>query len=107
MQRIVAELTFARVDVSVYARRRDAFKQVMDEAGITYTDPEGAFYLFCKVPGGNDTAFVEHLKKHLILGVPGSGFGTPGWLRFAYCVDESLIRASVTAFRQAMASWNK
>jgi aspartate aminotransferase len=112
MQRIVAELTEARVDVGVYARRRDAFMQVLDAAGIEYAKPEGAFYLFCKVPPskhGNgeadDAAFVEHLKKHLILGVPGTGFAKAGWLRFAYCVDEGIIRASADAFKKAMESW--
>ena len=29
-----------------------------------------------------DKAFVEHLKKFLILRVPGSVFEKPGWLRF-------------------------
>ena len=112
MQRIVASLTDARVDVSIYAGRRDAFMKVLDEAGIEYAVPEGAFYLFCKVPGSktgrqeaDDKAFVEHLKKHLILGVQGSGFGKSGWLRFAYCVDEKIIRASGDAFKAAMESW--
>jgi aspartate aminotransferase len=121
MQRIVAELTFARVDVDVYARRRDAFKQVLDEAGLEYADPEGAFYLFVKAPakggaggesggiaGGksaDDAAFSAHLKKHLILGVPGTGFGKAGWLRFAYCVDEKIIRACGSAFKRAMETW--
>ncbi|MDR3114325.1 MAG: pyridoxal phosphate-dependent aminotransferase [Treponema sp.] len=105
MQRIVAELTFARVDVTVYARRRDAFKQVLDAAGITYAEPEGAFYLFCQVPKGDDRAFADHLKQYRILGVPGSGFGKPGWIRFAYCVEEKLIQASSEAFTQAMKTW--
>jgi aspartate aminotransferase len=109
----VAELTEETVDVGIYARRRDAFKEVLDKAGIPYADPEGAFYLFCKVPTrkgsgnavGDDAAFVDHLKRYLILGVPGSGFGQPGWVRFAYCVDETLIRASGEAFRKAMEAW--
>jgi len=113
MQRIVAELTNATVDVGIYARRRDAFTAILDEVGIEYAKPEGAFYLFCKVPqrrngGGepaDDATFVNHLKQHLILGVPGAGFGKPGWLRFAYCVDEQIIRASGTAFKKAMESW--
>jgi aspartate aminotransferase len=110
MQRIVAELTEETVDVEIYARRRDAFRQVLDAAGISYVEPEGAFYLFCKVPSGgdhagDDQAFIGHLKKHLILGVPGSGFGRPGWVRFAYCVDEKVIRASGPSFKQAMESW--
>ncbi|MCL2472209.1 MAG: pyridoxal phosphate-dependent aminotransferase [Treponema sp.] len=118
MQRIVAELTYARVDMDVYARRRAAFRKILDEAGIEYAKPEGAFYLFCKVPqrktasGGagnsavaDDLAFVDHLKKYLVLGVPGSGFAKPGWMRLAYCVDEKIIKASQAAFMQAMASW--
>jgi aspartate aminotransferase len=110
MQRIVGSLTQAKVDVSIYARRKDAFTKILDNVGIEYSKPEGAFYLFCKVPkskkdGQDDRAFVEHLKKHLILGVPGSGFGKAGWLRFAYCVDERIINASADAFKAAMENW--
>jgi len=111
MQRIVASLTEARVDVSIYRRRRDAFMKILDDVGIEYAVPEGAFYLFCKVPNSktgkeaDDKIFVEHLKKSLILGVQGSGFGKPGWLRFAYCVDEKIILASAPAFKDAMGSW--
>ncbi|MCL2242965.1 MAG: pyridoxal phosphate-dependent aminotransferase [Treponema sp.] len=117
MQRIVASLTEERVDVSIYARRREAFIKILNEAGIEYINPEGAFYLFCKAPakrkGRNekrvneidDKAFTEHLKKFLILGVPGSSFGKPGWLRFAYCVDEKIISASGNAFKTAMENW--
>jgi aspartate aminotransferase len=116
MQRIVAELTDAVVDVSVYERRRNALMEIIDAAGIEYAVPEGAFYLFCKVPArkingqpgdgiDDDGAFVEHLKRHLILAVPGSGFGKPGWLRIAYCVDEKIIRASASAFKQALEEW--
>jgi aspartate aminotransferase len=107
MQRIVAELTAARVDVEVYARRRDAFKKVLDDAGLSYAEPEGAFYLFAQVPGnsGDDGAFVNYLKKHRILGVGGSGFGKPGWVRFAYCIDEGVIKASAEAFKKAVTEW--
>ena len=111
MQRIVACLTEESVDVSIYARRRDAFMKVLDDAGIEYANPEGAFYLFCKVPKSKnsaqegDASFAEHLKKHLILGVPGTGFGKSGWIRFAYCTDEKIITASKDAFKAAMASW--
>jgi aspartate aminotransferase len=106
MQRAVAELTDEKAPVAVYAKRRDVFKKVLDDAGMSYAEPEGAFYLFAKVPGnGDDGKFVECLKKHLILAVPGSGFGAPGWVRFAYCVDEKVIRASAAAFKTALAEW--
>ncbi|GAB1482715.1 pyridoxal phosphate-dependent aminotransferase [Treponema sp.] len=115
MQRIVAEITDARVDVGIYQRRRDAFKRVLDAAGIEYAEPEGAFYLFCKVPkpksenesagAKDDIAFVMKLKEQLILAVPGSGFGAPNWFRLAYCIDEKIISASGAAFQAAVAAW--
>jgi aspartate aminotransferase len=115
MQRAVAALIDEKAPAAVYAKRRDAFKEVLDGAGIAYVDPEGAFYVFAKVPGeggsdaggpgGDDRRFVDCLKQHLILGVPGSAFGAPGWVRFAYCVDEKVIRASASAFKAAVAAW--
>jgi aspartate aminotransferase len=95
----------------VYASRRDAFIEVLKETGIEYAPPQGTFYLFCKVPArkkngpSEDSDFTAHLKKHLILGVPGSSFKKPGWVRFAYCVDAKLIRDSASAFRAAVAEW--
>ena len=86
---------------------------MLDNAGLRYAQPEGAFYFFAQVPTrkendqsiADDAAFSECLKKHLILGVPGSGFGGPGWMRFAYCVDEKVIRASKSAFKEAVEEW--
>ena len=113
MQRIVAELNNEKVDVAVYERRRRAFKEVLDNAGLAYAQPEGAFYFFVKVPAkkvngqsvADDNAFSACLKKHLILGVPGTGFGGPGWMRFAYCVDEKVITGSSAAFKEAVDEW--
>ncbi|MDR2803604.1 MAG: pyridoxal phosphate-dependent aminotransferase [Treponema sp.] len=106
MQRCVAELTEAKAAIEVYAARRAAFKNTLDAAGLQYIDPEGAFYIFCKTPGSDDDgAFVNELKKHLILGVPGRSFGAPGWVRFAYCVNEELIRASAAAFKETARSF--
>jgi aspartate aminotransferase len=106
MQRAVAELREEKAPTEVYLRRRDVFMNVLDSAGISYVKPEGAFYLFAQVPGsGDDGRFTECLKKHLILAVPGSSFGAPGWVRFAYCVDEKVIRMSAAAFKAALAEW--
>jgi aspartate aminotransferase len=111
MQRIVAELTDVTADMGIYAKRRAAFMEVLDAAGLGYAPPEGAFYIFCKIPPRRkpgpaaDSDFSDLLKKHLILGVQGSAFGAPGWMRFAYCVDESIIRNSGPAFGRAMEEW--
>jgi len=36
--------------------------------------------------------------------VPGRGFGTPGYFRLAFCVDDAVIERSAGAFQKAMAS---
>ncbi len=111
MQRLVADLVGARVAVEIYAQRRRAFTQVLDAAGLEYSPPEGAFYLFCKVPARkkdgsvSDLEFVNFLKKERILAVPGTGFGATGYIRLAYCVDEKLIRASQAGFIRAVNNW--
>lgn len=105
-QKVVAKSWDAQVDYSSYTKRRDLLMAILDKAGIKYNRPEGAFYLFCKVPdsfNGDDFAFCDYLKKYLILGAPGTGFGGSGWFRLAYCVSESSIVNSEKAFVKAMA----
>ncbi len=106
-QRVAAKCWDAEADYSSYKKRRDDLCSILDKAGIRYNTPEGAFYLFCRVPGGScdDTAFCDHLKKYNILGVPGTAFGLKKWFRLAYCVSEKTIAGSETAFRDAMESW--
>ncbi len=111
-QKVVAECWNVSVDYSSYERRRDALASVLRGAGIEFAEPEGAFYLFCKVPAVSDAArsrddeeFCEHLKKFRILGVPGRGFGCAGWFRLAYCVSGSVISGSALPFKDAVAAW--
>lgn len=105
MQRVVAESWNVQADYSLYETRRNELVSILDEAGIAHAQPEGAFYLWCKVPpqfGSDDMAFCDYLKNYLILAAPGSGFGGSGYFRLAYCVSEQSIRNSRAAFLSAM-----
>ncbi|MBV5318683.1 MAG: pyridoxal phosphate-dependent aminotransferase [Desulfobulbaceae bacterium] len=102
MQRAVVELQDVSADNSIYARRLEVFCKVLDEAGITYVRPKGAFYLFPQVPI-DDVEFCRLLQEQKILAVPGRGFGMPGYIRLAFCVDEKVIARSVDGFKKAMA----
>lgn len=101
-QRLAARCALALVDVSVYQRRRDLFCEILDEAGLEYVKPEGAFYLFPKTPV-DDVTFCQLLQEELILAVPGRGFGGPGHIRLAFCVDEKIIARSREGFKRAVA----
>ncbi len=101
MQRVVGELDPSDFDLSVYGKRRDTFCRGLEGAGYEFIEPEGAFYLFCRAPGGDDVDFVNHLMNYQILAVPGSGFGAPGWFRLSFSVGETVIESSFPAFKKA------
>lgn len=104
-QKVLAKSWDAECDFSTYEKRRNQIIAVMDYAGLKYVTPEGAFYLWVKVPdcwNDDDTAFVNHLKKYNILCAPGSGFAGKGWFRIAYCCSEQTILNSKEAFKKAV-----
>jgi aspartate aminotransferase len=102
IQRVVAELLDEHVSVEIYKKRRDIFLKGLKEAGLATAPPDGSFYLFVKSPIDDDVEFVRHLKKYNILAVPGSGFGGPGYIRLAYCIDESVIERAIPLFKKAV-----
>jgi aspartate aminotransferase len=102
MQRVVAELQGASVDNTIYARRREKFCNILAEAGYEFLPPKGAFYIFPKSPMADDAEFVGRLQEQKILAVPGKGFGTPGYFRLAFCVDDAVIARSVEGFKKAI-----
>jgi len=110
MQKVVAKLIAAElrgegpacVDVSIYQAKRDLLAAGLKSAGYEFLLPEGAFYLFPKIPSADEAAFIDSLKAENILVVPGSGFGAPGYFRIAYCVDDKVIRGAMPGFRRAM-----
>ena len=103
MQRVVAELQGITVDCSVYGRRRELFCKVLREAGYEFVPPNGAFYMFPKSPIADDAQFVGLLAEEKILGVPGRGFGMPGYFRLAFCVEDAVISRSAEGFKKALA----
>jgi aspartate aminotransferase len=102
VQRIVAKLQDATVDVKVYQKKRDILCNGLAKAGYKFEKPQGAFYLFVQSPIPDDVAFVKMLLKKNILVVPGSGFGGPGYFRIAFCVDDATIINSLEGFAEAI-----
>jgi len=102
MQRILPRVQGAVVDISEYRRKRDLLCQGLGNAGYSFTKPEGAFYLFPKSPVPDDVLFVQTLLKENILAVPGTGFGSPGYFRLAYCVEDRVIEGAMDGFARAI-----
>jgi aspartate aminotransferase len=103
MQRVVARIGDACVDVAQYRRKRDLLALALKPMGYDFSLPEGAFYLFPRCPIADEPRFVGLLKEENILVVPGSGFGAPGYFRIAYCVEDSVIVGAMPGFERAIA----
>ena len=101
MQRVVEQLQDVSVDTAIYARRLQKLCAVLDDAGLEYVRPKGAFYLFPKSPI-DDVEFCTLLQEEKVLAVPGRGFGAPGYFRLAFCVDEKIIERAAEPFKRAM-----
>ncbi len=102
MQRVVAELLEDSVDMAEYQKKRDMLCEGLAACGYEFNKPGGAFYLFPKTPIEDDVEFVRMLQEENILTVPGSGFGGPGHMRIAYCVDDKTIEKAIPGFERTM-----
>ena len=106
MQRAVASIQRATVDIDIYRKKRDLLYNALTKIGYECVQPDGAFYVFPKSPLPDDTEFVAQLQKELVLVVPGVGFGTPGFFRASYCVDDWVIEGSIDGFRNLFTQVN-
>ncbi|MCX8032274.1 MAG: pyridoxal phosphate-dependent aminotransferase [Thermoleophilia bacterium] len=105
MQRVVARLEGIQVDISLYRRNRDVLWQGLTDAGYQVVKPQGAFYLFPRCPIEDDVAFCRAMLEHLVLAVPGRGFGLPGYFRLAYCVSPDVVDGALPLFRKVAAKY--
>jgi aspartate aminotransferase len=107
MQRVIACMGNMSVNVGEYKRKRDLLCDGLASIGYRFEKPEGAFYLFLRAPIEDDIEFAKALQKRRILVVPGSGFGGPGYIRIAYCVDDATIINAMDGFRATLQEFMK
>ncbi len=105
MQQVVAKTTGQVADLNVYKGNRDLIYNALTDYGFTCIHPDGAFYLFVKSPEPDATAFYEKAKEFDLMLVPADSFGTPGFVRIAYCVSTDMIRRSLPAFLKLAKSY--
>ena len=101
MQHIVRELQGVTIEVAPYQAKRDFLYGALTDIGYSVVKPGGAFYMFPKTPIEDDVAFVDEMRKHRVLVVPGMGFGSPGHFRISYTVSQATLEGSVDGFSKA------
>lgn len=88
-----------------YVKRRDYVYQEMSDLGFDIARPDGAFYIFGKIPAGyiqDSMEFCKDLanKNHLAL-IPGHAFGDEGegYVRLSYAADMSKLEEAMKRLR--------
>ena len=112
MQRVLPRVLAdpgGRVDVSVYARNCQRMANALAELGFTMPQPRAGFFLFPALPerlrgeAGGDIELTERLVTERTIVVPGTAFGSPGYLRMSLAVDGATVDGAIAAFRRVCA----
>jgi aspartate aminotransferase len=98
MQRVIGKLQRVHLNTDPYKKNRDFMYQKLTALGYSMPKPDGAFYMFPKSPV-DDLKFADELRNQRVLVVPGIAFGTAGYFRIAYCVEDWVLEGSLPGFR--------
>ena len=75
-----------------YARRRAYVTERLREMGLSFPEPEGAFYVFVDIRKfGMDSAefCTRMIREGAVAAVPGSCFGSEGYIRLSCCCSDA------------------
>ncbi|MBQ7099029.1 MAG: aminotransferase class I/II-fold pyridoxal phosphate-dependent enzyme [Oscillospiraceae bacterium] len=94
---------------AVYRKRREYMLTRLDQMGLGYPRPEGAFYVFPDISrfGMDSEEFCTRLiSEGGLAAVPGSCFGGEGHIRLSYCYSDGELRESLDRLERFIQSIN-
>lgn len=100
----------AQVMKKEYLARRDYLYEALNKLGFKSAKPEGAFYLFSKIPAGlpqDSMAFCRELAHEARVAlIPGSSFGPggEGYVRISYAASMANLETAVKRIGDYVAS---
>lgn len=91
-----------------YVQRRDYIIEQMTELGYQIIKPDGAFYIFAKIPAGyNQDSFAflqDFAEKKTVAFIPGAAFGQygEGYIRLSYAASMETIKEALKRLKEYM-----
>ena len=91
-----------------YIQRRDYIIEKMTDLGFEIIKPDGAFYIFAKIPAGysqDSFAFLKDFaQKKAVAFIPGAAFGQygEGYVRLSYAASMRTIREAMKRLEEYM-----
>jgi len=90
-------------DIALYRARRDMVCQALDEIGLPYPEPLGAFYIFPSIKAfgiPDETFCMQLIEEDGLALVPSSCFGVPGHVRISFCYDRDVLAEGMNRLRR-------
>ncbi len=94
----------------IYIKRRDYILKRLDEIGMEYVKPDGAFYVFPSIKkyGLKSWDFcLELVKQYKVATIPGICFEADDYIRLSYCVDMETIEYAMNSLEEFIKSLEK
>ncbi len=79
-----------------YTTQRNAALTALNEAGLPFIEPDGAFYTCVQLRAGSDSLCAAYalVERHGVIAIPGRIFGASleGWLRLSFVAPPAAFR---------------
>jgi len=91
-----------------YVKRRDYIIEQMSALGFEMIKPDGAFYIFAKIPAGyNQDSFAflqDFAREKAVAFIPGAAFGQygEGYVRLSYAASMEVIKEAMKRLKEYM-----
>jgi len=89
-----------------YRTQRTAVLEALRANGLTYIEPDGAFYVCVRLPAGEDSLAAAHrlVDEYDVVTIPGITFGKnlEGWLRLSWVAPIDAVREGLARIAGAV-----
>ena len=106
-----AAVTALETDASsmreVYRQRRDYVCARLRAMGLTFPEPEGAFYVFPQISLfgiPSSELCMRMIREGKLAAVPGSCFGSEGYIRLSYCYSQQELEIGLDRLERFLAT---
>ena len=86
-----------------YRRRRDYVCSRLTAMGLSFPEPEGAFYVFVDIRKfglDSGTFCTRMIQEGKVAAVPGACFGAEGFIRLSYCYSDEELKKGLDRMEQ-------
>ena len=90
----------------IYRKRRDYVCGRLRAMGLSFPEPEGAFYVFVDIRKfglDSETFCTRMIREGKLAAVPGACFGAEGYLRLSYCYSDEELKTGLDRLERFIA----